>query len=460
VSIRGLWTDEANLEAEEIMNRKMTALNVTGTNARVVAKEVFNSYYSLTKLGDDPKDVDPTDARMYLSTSPDGFTRSLIAKMFADTANIQGSINTTRRKARHKTWDRITIPANYFYNGHPEVKTTIGRFMFNKYVLQGAGIIGATKLITDKLLGKEGLREVDHQIGYLYLEDVITRAQFNAYIDRRDNLGYWLNGMLAHTISMKMAKPLKEIETLKKQLVSKHKDEIEAGNIDVMTDISDQLVARAKELLEDDPGMDLYKSGDLDFASNYKNNAILKGPVMNKLTNEFDFIDTSFMNGIEIKDIPAHANSILAGQYPASIATADSGYMGKKLLALLQMIEVDEEGTDCKTKNLIPVTVTERNKEDLVYSYFESGGQLQLLTRENVDRYVGKKILIRSPMSCVNTKICSYCAGRLFYLLGVKQAGLLSTQLSHSNLNLSLKSKHNSSITLHNLDLDIIIEET
>ena len=232
-----------------------------------------------------------------------------------------------------------------------------------------------------------------------------------------------------------------------------------AGNIDIMTKISDELIAYAKDILKGDPGMDLYDSGDLDFNNNYKNNSILKGAVMNKITNEYDFIGSSFMDGIEIKDIPAHANSILASQYPASIATKDAGYLGKKLLALLQMMEIDEEGTDCGTKNLIPVKITKSNKSNMVYSYINSDGQLLMLDNSNINQYVGKTVMMRSPMSCINEKICSKCAGQLFYLLGAKHAGLFATQISHADLNLALKAKHNSCIDLYTLDPDLILED-
>jgi hypothetical protein len=165
------------------------------------------------------------------------------------------------------------------------------------------------------------------------------------------------------------------------------------------------------------------------------------------------------MNGIEIKDIPIHANSILAGQYPASIATKDSGYMGKKLLALLQMMEIDEHGTDCGTKGLIPVTVTNTNKNDLLYTYFSIGGQIQLLTSDNINNYIDQVIMIRSPMVCITPKICNICAGELFYKLDAQKSGIFSTQLAFSALNLSLKSKHSSLISLYHLNPDTIIQD-
>lgn len=457
VPIRGLWSDEANLEAEKIMNSKMSALNINGTNSRVVSKEVYNSCYELTKIGKNGKIVNTYDQKSYLEMRPNEFTRSKITSMFSNTADISQGNKTNRRNSKHNTWDKMVIPANYFYQGHDKIETTVGRFLFNKYVLDGAGIIQAAGFIDD-VLNKKGLGKLDNLIAQLYMEDVIDRTQFNAYINRRDALGYWLNGMLAHTISERMLKPLKEIEIKKKELYKKYEKEILAGDIDVMTNVSDELVAYAKELLKDDPGMDLYLSGDLDFDNNYKNNAILKGPVMNELTNEFDFVGTSFMDGIDIKDIPAHANSILSAQYPASIATRDAGYMGKKILALLQMIEIDEPDTDCGTKNPIHIIINDTNKDDLLYSYIVVNGQLQLLTKENISSYIGKTVAMRSPMTCISKKICSKCAGELFYKLGVKHAGLFSTQLSHSALNLGLKAKHVQTISLYHLNPDNIIE--
>jgi hypothetical protein len=265
--------------------------------------------------------------------------------------------------------------------------------------------------------------------------------------------------MLAHTISIRMAKPLPEIEKKKKELYKKYEKEIAVKDLSVMNKIEGELVTYAKEILKDDPGMDLYTSGDLDFGNNYKNNSILKGPVLNKITSEYDFIGTSFMDGIEKKDLPAHANSIVSGAYPSAIATAHVGYMGKQLIALLQMMEVDEHGTDCGTKRTIPITVTNRNKYELVDSYFVENGNVNILTRDNVGSYVGKVLEFRSPMTCLTPKICNKCAGELFYKLDTNQMGLLVTQLSHADLNLNLKAKHIQTVNVTELDVNDIIED-
>lgn len=462
VSVRGIYSDEANMEAEEIMNRKTSALNITGANSKGVAKEVYNSLYELTKIGSTPsKKVNQGDTERFLNLKPDNISRGFLAEMFADTVNNSGDkLNTKIRKARYNTWDIISVPANYFFDNQESIDMTVGRFIANKFILEAPGIIGIPGVgIYNNILNKGTIGKLDNMIGQLYLEDKIDRKQFNSYLDHRDTIGYWLNGMLAHTISEKMLKPLPEIEKKKAELCKKYEKELSSGNIDVMTQVSDELVAYAKEILKGDSGMDLYDSGDLDFGNNYKNNAIIKGAVMNKITGEFDFIDTSFMDGIKIKDIPAHANSILASQYPASIATADAGYMGKKLLALLQMMVLDEEGSDCGTKNLIPIKITKANAENVVYTYYREGGQEKMFTREDISSHIGKTIMMRSPMSCTGEKICSKCAGKLFYLLGAYNAGLFAVQISHAALNLGLKAKHNSLVELYTINPDDLIED-
>lgn len=441
------------------MNSKMSFLNITGSNSKVVAKEVFNSMFELTKIGKEPgKAITGPERDRFLALRPEDITRSYLASQFADTVNAEKGNATNRHHALHNTWDSILIPAGYFFQDQPEFKTTIGRFIFNKFIFEASASIAAVGFI-DAVVGKKMLGNIDNTMADLYMNDVITRKQINAYTDRRDTLGYWLNGMLSHSISEKMLKPLPAVEKRKAELCKKYEKELEAHDVDTMNKIVDELVELAKKELKDDPGMDLYDSGDLDFANNYRNNSIIKGAVINKITGEFDFVSTSFMDGIDVKDIPAHANSILASQYPASIATSEAGYTGKKLIALLQMMEVDYEIEDCGSKNPIPMTITKYNKSFCTNRYIVEGGQERIIDTDNIDSYVGKTVMMRSPMTCISNKLCAKCAGTLYKKLGIEHAGLFATQLSHSALNLGLKAKHDSTVNLFVLNPDTLIED-
>ena len=449
VSIRGIWTEEANKEAEELMKKKTAHLTISGGNCRVVSNEVLTSFYLLTKDGNG-KFIGSILNDEYLSMQPDEFTKSKIIRMFADTGSADDKKHAIH-KSLHNPFDKIKVPKDFFYKGSSEMNMNLGRFLFNHFVLNGADIIEISGICND-VLDKKGLERLDNLIGKLFLESKITSDQFASYIDRRDTLGYWLISILNTSISLKMAQPLKEIEKMKAELIEKNKEKLDDHDIDTMNMIETKLVDKAKELLKDDSGMEQYNSGELNFSNNYKCNAIMKGPVKNKLLDRFDFVDSSYMDGMEIKDLDIHANSILAGQYPASIGTKKAGYLGKKLMALLQMVELDEKGTDCGTKRLIPITITEKNKSGLLYSYIQDGNNLIMLDDKNIKDYIGKRMLFRSPMSCIGEKLCNKCAGELLYMLGAKEAGLWSVQLSHSMLNLALKAKHDISVNLYHID--------
>ena len=64
---------------------------------------------------------------------------------------------------------------------------------------------------------------------------------------------------------------------------------------------------------------------------------------------------------------------------------------------------------------------------------------------------------MRTPMSCLGDKICSKCAGKLFYMLDIKYAGLFGVQISHADLNLGLKAKHNSVVDVYRFEPDELI---
>ena len=77
----------------------------------------------------------------------------------------------------------------------------------------------------------------------------------------------------------------------------------------------------------------------------------------------------------------------------------------------------------------------------------------------NIDSYVGKEIMIRSPLTCVNDKICAKCASNIFKMLDIEHAGLFVTQISHAALNLGLKQKHVSNVELTTINVDDIIHD-
>ena len=166
MSVRGIWSDEANMEAEMIMNQKTSALNITGTNAKSVSKEVFNSLYELTKIGDGGKHISDVDQERYLAIKPDNITRTLLADMFADMVNsTNNDRNVGKHKPRHYTWDIISVPKDYFFEGSPKTDMTIGRFIANKFLFESSGIISIIGIFNN-VMDKKGIGPFNKQYSY------------------------------------------------------------------------------------------------------------------------------------------------------------------------------------------------------------------------------------------------------------------------------------------------------
>ena len=86
-------------------------------------------------------------------------------------------------------------------------------------------------------------------------------------------------------------------------------------------------------------------------------------------------------------------------------------------------------------------------------------GGLTLLTEKNIKNFVGKKVRMISPLFCKGDKVCNKCAGELFYKLGVKNAGLLTSTFSGSLMNKAMKKFHNASVSFDRINVDNYLVE-
>lgn len=120
--------------------------------------------------------------------------------------------------------------------------------------------------------------------------------------------------------------------------------------------------------------------------------------------------------------------------------------------AALQNIVLDDEGTDCGTTKTLAVTITKANKGLYNYRYIVEKGKLKLLTPDNMESYIGKTVNMRSPLYCTGDKVCSKCAGEQYYMIGMKNVGLVTNRIGTSLLNASLKAFHDMSLKIVDID--------
>lgn len=120
----------------------------------------------------------------------------------------------------------------------------------------------------------------------------------------------------------------------------------------------------------------------------------------------------------------------------------------------MQTEMLDAHGSDCGTKKTIEVTLTNRNTKDFEYRYIVEGSKLVCLTPENMPKYVGKTVHMRSPMYCLGDKTCNMCAGEMNYKLGILNIGLGCSKVATTLLRLGMKKFHISNLKSTQIDVN------
>lgn len=121
----------------------------------------------------------------------------------------------------------------------------------------------------------------------------------------------------------------------------------------------------------------------------------------------------------------------------------------------MQHLKLLEPGSDCGTKRYLEVSLTSDNIDDYMYSYIIEGSKLVELTSDLRDKYIGKKVKIRYSSMCEakNGYFCSKCAGNLWYRLGIRHVGLITTQLPSRVKLVAMKSFHSNQVVLEDMNV-------
>lgn len=393
-----------------------------------------------------------------LELKPEDLTFSKFVYLFGDTTTVGKGIKG-ESKSRFSTTDTMTLtPKEYFVKENTE--TTVGRFIYNKYIVEACGLQDILGYINVALSDSNNNKFVESKLSAALIEDDITNDQFVQYIDRRDNLGMTLNSVICTSFTKKSILPIKSVMKKKAELFKKHDKELKEGNIHVSEMIEKELVSMSKKELKGDAGMDLFDSEARGNFSSYKNMYLFKGATPNRQTGGYDILRSALIEGIRKEDIPPMGTAIVTGQYPKSIGTGESGYITKQLLASMQGEVLDEPNTDCGTKLGLKMKIEPGREKDFLYRYIIEGDKLVKLDYSNLNKYSGKIVNMRSIMYCKGVNgnrgrtICSRCGGELSYRLGNRNIGLATAKISGALLKMGMKKFHSSNLASKPIDID------
>ena len=319
-TIKILFTQEANEECENYMNSKSYFINASGKNIRFVENEAIQTFYTMTK---EPSNKDRTltvlEKKNFLDIKPKDITFEMLVDWFGNTVNMVDGRNSDVTISKFKCTDKLILTHDEYPLVKDKVETTLGRFIYNKIIVEGIGlgdVLGYINFVIDD--GGNG--KIENAITTALIEDKVTVDQMYKYTDTRDWLGLQLHSVITTSFTLRSLIVPPEVKKLKKELLKKYKKELENNDEKASEIIENELIKKTKEVLKDDVGMDLYVSGARgSIKNNYKNINLIRGAVKNNITGEFDIITNSLMDGLDKKDIAPHSNSNVVGAYAKAV---------------------------------------------------------------------------------------------------------------------------------------------
>lgn len=452
VSQKLCFSIEANTEAKEIAEAVRNFVSPDGKLLRTLGNEAYLTFYNMTR--DKPSGGILSDElkKELLAIKSKDLTINKIAELFGKTTSMKDKSKKSVfdiKEPKFNPQAKFTLQAGEYINKET-VTTTVGIFLFNKLMVEGMleDIIpgGYYNEVCDK---KKFSKLTDMVAAAIMSQKIQIKPTVVDFLNANEFWGLGLVAIFASSYSMETIVPNKELKAKKDELLKNAPD----NDLATLSKIEQTLIKEADRLTEGAPGKFLFDSGARgSFSNDFKNMAISIGPVENPITKEFDFMSSNYMEGIKKEDIPAAANSILNAEYPKAIGTAKGGYMGKIMYSVFQTMSVDEDGTDCGTNNGLHVTITKDNLRDYIDQYIVDGKDLVLIEEDLPVKYMNHPVIVRSPMYCTNDQLCSKCAGKRFYKVGITDIGLTVPAMTGSLMNAQLKRRHSMEVKMHYID--------
>ena len=449
---------EANAEAKEIAESVRNFVSPDGKLLRVLGKEAYLTFYNMTRDKPAGGILSNELKKELLALKSKDLTVNSIAQLFGRTTSMDNKNKKSAFDVREPKFNpraKFTLQAGEYIN-KKTITTTVGIFLFNKLMVEG---------MLEDVVPDGYYNEICDKKTFEKLTDMVAAAIMSQKIQIKPTVVDWLNAyefwglglvaIFATSYSMETIVPNKELEAEKIKLLKEAPDH----DLATLSQIEQKLVKKADELTDGTPGKFLFDSGARgSFSNDFKNMAISIGPVENPITGEFDFMKSNYMEGIKKEDIPAAANSIVNAEYPKAIGTARSGYMTKQFYAVYQSMSIDEDGTDCGATKGLEVVLTKDNLRDFVDQYIIDGKKLVLIDENLPATYMNHPVILRSPMYCLNDKICSKCAGKRFYKVGIENMGLTVPAMSSSIMTAQLKKRHSMEVKMDYIDENKILK--
>jgi len=183
---------------------------------------------------------------------------------------------------------------------------------------------------------------------------------------------------------------------------------------------------------------------------------VAKGLIQDTEGNPMAPIAASYSDGLQSKEYFDSGIGSRSGIVDRVINTADTGYLSRQLVSVLQRVEADPGIKDCGTTRTVKMNVTPDIAKRLEgRSLVTDDGKVE---RFNPKDYIGKEINLRSPVYCTSTRICYTCYGDLLYRNKTHYVGVLAGHLLGEPLTQSIMRTFHSGGSISMSSLDVLAE--
>jgi len=271
--------------------------------------------------------------------------------------------------------------------------TTMGKAIFNSAFPPSMPFI-------DQQVTKKFVNGLINEVIKKYGQDVSIKV-----FSKLEKIGFKFATLAGSSITLDMLDVPDSILELKKKIKGSSPEEV--------TKLENQMIKIMKDNLKGSGLYDLMESGAGKGWSQPKQILIAKGMITDTKGKLLDPIEGSFSDGLKATEYFQAAAGARKGMADRALNTADTGYFTRQLVYMLSPVEAGREAKDrdCGTKRTISLQLNGDLLGRLDGRFYIKGGKL--LEYSKNDFKAGDMINLRTPIYCINKKVCMTCYGKL-----------------------------------------------
>jgi hypothetical protein len=282
-----------------------------------------------------------------------------------------------------------------------------------------------------------------------------TKIYVKEYLKYTEGVDYLkgLTQVFTQALTEKAIQPPPGVVELRNKLVEQYKDSL--NDMASIAKIEKELIKHDAEYLKGDASEDFFISNK-SRAGVRKKLYLMHGGELGLDENmvKATLIQKSLNEGLDLTQFPAINDTLRAGSFNRGAQTELGGVSVKWLLRASSNANVTRD--DCGTKVGKPILVSQENRNLIVgFSLLDKGVSIPINTDEEAGQYLGKNVMLRSPMYCKEplTDYCKICVGKR---LALNPTALSAAVASYGNtfLALFLAKMHSSTLELAYMDIN------